>query len=149
MHKNRAIGFCSVLVGIVIAVYAMTIQTRIELTEPGPRAFPLIAGLGIAVCGIGILATEFHKVEDKPFLDKAGWKRYGMSAGILVCYCLLMGLFGFVLSTPLAILAFSRLFSQKKYNWLIGVLVSAVSTGLIYYIFTVVFHLPLPSGMLF
>lgn len=149
MHKNRAIGVCSILVGVVIAIYAMTIQTRIELTEPGPRAFPLIAGLGIAVCGIGILATEFHKAEDKPFLDKAGWKRYGISAAILIGYCLLMGLFGFLPATPLAILAFSRLFSQKKYNWLIGVLVSVISTGLIYYIFTVVFHLPLPAGMLF
>ena len=149
MHKSRVIGFCSVLVGIVIAVYAMTIQARIELTEPGPRAFPLIAGLGIAACGVGILATEFHKVEERPCLDWAGWKRYGLSAAILVIYCLLLNLLGFLPATPLVILALSRLFSQKKFNWIVGIAVAVVATGLIYYIFTVVFRLPLPSGALF
>lgn len=149
MHKNRIIGLCSVIVGIVIAIYAMTIRTKIELTEPGPRMFPLIAGIGIAVCGLGIFITEYNKREEKPFLDKAGWRRCGISAAVLLVYALLLNYFGFVAATPLAVLALSRVFSQKKFNWLIGVTVAVISTGVIYYVFTGAFHLPLPAGKLF
>ena len=68
---------------------------------------------------------------------------------ILFAYCLGLQVLGFLPATPLAILALSRLFSQKKYNWVMGVVISLLSTFIIYYIFASLFHLPLPDGMLF
>ena len=149
MPKGRIIGACYALLGLVIIIYSMGITTRMVLNEPGPSVFPLLAGVGILICGIGIFLTEYRKQTDKPFLDKQGWKRYGLSMVILFAYCLGLQVLGFLPATPLAILALSRLFSQKKYNWVMGVVISLLSTFIIYYIFASLFHLPLPDGMLF
>ncbi len=149
MYKGRIIGAGYALLGLAVIVYSMGITTRMELNEPGPSVFPLLAGVGILICGIGIFLTEYRKQSDKPFLDKNGWKRYGISMVILFAYCLGLGVLGFLPSTPLAILALSRLFSQKKFNWIMGIVVSLLSTAVIYYIFASLFHLPLPDGMLF
>lgn len=149
MHKGRIIGAGYALLGLAVIVYSMGITTRMELNEPGPSVFPLLAGVGILICGIGIFLTEYRRQEAKPFLDKEGWRRYGISMVILFAYCLGLQVLGFLPATPLAILALSRLFSQKKFNWIIGIVVSLISTAVIYYIFVSLFHLPLPDGMLF
>lgn len=128
MYKNRITGLCAIVLGIAIAIYSMTIKVRMQLNEPGPKVFPLIAGVGIAVCGLGLLITEYKTRSDKPFLTKEGWKRFGCSMVILVAYYLGLKLLGFLPATPFVILALSRLFSQKKFNWGIGCIVAVVAT---------------------
>lgn len=151
MRKNKMIGCCFALLGLLVTIYAATISTRVALNEPGPKVFPLISGIGIFVCGIGIFVTEYRNSaeDEKPFLDLKGWKRYGIAMLVLAAYYLGLEVLGFLISSPFIILALSRLFSQKKYNWPVGIIVSVVSTALIYFIFNGAFHLPLPDGILF
>lgn len=149
MSKDRKLGIGTVLIGLVICVYSQLINVKVELNEPGPRLFPLIAGLGILACGIGIYLTAAKSSEDKIFLDKDGFRRLGISLLILVGYTILLNIAGFVIATPVAVVAMSRLFSQKKYNYVVGAAVGLITTGVVYGLFSAAFNLPLPRGILF
>jgi len=62
---------------------------------------------------------------------------------LTVLYVLvLMPLTGFVISTLLFLFSTIFLFYERK--WLTAIIVSVVTTGVVYLLFTFVFHLPLP-----
>ena len=56
MGKNKVLGMGALVFGLAVTIYSQLINVRVELNEPGPRLFPLIAGLGI-------LAYPFSLVE--------------------------------------------------------------------------------------
>lgn len=149
MSKDKKLGLGAMLLGLAISIYSQMIQVRVELNEPGPRLFPLIAGIGILLSGVGIFCTAAAKEQEKVFLGKDGLKRLAVSMAVLVLYALALKLVGFVPATPFAVVALSRVFSQKKYNYVIGAVVGIVTTAVLYGLFSAAFHLNLPSGILF
>lgn len=149
MGKNKVLGMGALVFGLAVTIYSQLINVRVELNEPGPRLFPLIAGLGILACGIGILITERKNQEKEPFLDGKGKKRLAVTMVILAAYGIGLNYLGFILSTPLAVFGLSRYFCEKKYNYVIGVIVAVATTALLHVIFTSLFRLSLPKGILF
>ncbi len=149
MNKDKKIGLGSMAAGIAVVIYSFFINVRVALREPGPRLFPRIGGIILILCGLGIFMTARKKEEpDKPFLGgKSGLINLGKAFLILLCYGILMNFFGFLIPTPFFILAISRLFSQKKYNWVTGVIVAVVTTLILYFVFAKGFNLMLPSGI--
>lgn len=146
--KDVTIGAVSCLIGAAIIAYSFFINISVELSEPGPRLFPRIAGVIFIICGIGIAAEAIKDKEaQKQFLGKDGTKK--LITAILICfiYWAALKLLGFIIATPFAILALSWLFSTKKYSPVIGIVTGVISTALLYAIFNLAFHLPLPTGL--
>lgn len=151
MSKDRKIGLGAFTIGLAVFIYSFFINVRVALNEPGPRLFPRISGVILIISGIGLFLTAKKDDPDaKPFLGgKEGLLNLGKAFGILLCYGILLNFLGFIIPTPFFILAVSRLFSNKKYNWVTGVIVAVVTTAILYLIFTRGFNLQLPRGMLF
>lgn len=146
--KDFTIGIGSCLIGAAILIYSFFIRISVELSEPGPRLFPRIAGVIFIICGIGIIAAALKETgKSEEFLGKEGSKKLGIALLVCFIYWAALKVLGFIIATPFAIIALSRIFSSKKYNYVLGIAVGIIATALLYSVFSIAFHLPLPAGM--
>ena len=81
--------------GIVVALMATQIRVQANLTEPGPRLFPYISGIGLAICGLGMALTAKKEEGGDPYLTLSGWKRLGIAGVALFIYYLALEYIGF------------------------------------------------------
>ena len=151
-------GLLFALLGVATLALTTRIQVRPNLTEPGGRLFPNIAGVGLILCGIGIaLYREPSKSKRKdgeegelPFLDKEGAKRLLLFFSSLLFYFLALKYLGFLVATPFASFLFIRLLkSERKASIPASIALSVGFTGLLYFSFNYGFNIYLPKGMLF
>lgn len=152
LKRDHYVGIALFLVGAVICACTSQIQSHfaVDGSDVGPRLFPYITGIGIAVCGILTFLTTKRTGEDKPFLDKAGWKRLGALLGLLICYAVCLYLFGFLLSTPFMLfLLILLLAGSYKLNKIVVAVISIVASVLLYWLFVKVLYVMLPRGILF
>ncbi|MDL2229440.1 tripartite tricarboxylate transporter TctB family protein [Treponema sp. OttesenSCG-928-L16] len=150
MTKDRAGGIVFAVFGIAVAVLATQIKMRANLSEPGPRLFPYIAGIGMALCGLGMALTAKKDGNNEAYLTKAGWKRLGIAASVLFLYYLALEYIGFIISTPLFTFAIILILaSEKKINRIAAGLISLATTGILYFLFQHVFMIFLPEGRVF
>lgn len=150
--KNRDLfgGIVFALFGMAVIVIATGIRMPANLSEPGPRLFPYLSGGGMAVCGIGMALTALREKAGESFLDKKGWINLGKVALCMVIYYFALEYIGFLISTPFFTLAIILLLaSGKKVNIIVAVVVSLLTTGILYVLFQNVFMLFLPAGKLF
>ena len=150
MSKDRKIGIGAAAAGLAVVIYSFFINVRVALREPGPRLFPRIGGIILILCGIGLIITSksTDTPKNKVFLGgKKGIMNLFAAFLILVCYGVLLNFLGFVIPTPLFILAVSRLFSKKEYNWVTGIVVAVTMTAILYFVFTRGFNMQLPKGI--
>ena len=146
--KDRIGGIIFAIIGLAVVIIAQGIKQGVNLTEPGPRLFPRIAGVGIIVCGL-LMAIEAKPSEEKPFLDKAGWKRLAVAVGAMFIYYFALTYLGFLISTPIFTFAIINILaSGKKLNQILVVAISLVSTIALYFVFQKLFVMILPAGSL-
>lgn len=149
MSKDRIGGVAFALFGIVVTVLATQIRVPANLTEPGPRLFPYISGVGMAVCGLGMALTA-KKEDGEPYLTKDGWKRLGICSAALVLYYIALEYIGFLIATPIFTFAIVLILaSGVKLNKVMAAVTALVTTGSLYLIFQKAFQIFLPSGKLF
>ena len=79
-NKDRIGGIIFAIFGALVTSMASGIRMPANLSEPGPRLFPCIAGVGMLICGLGMAVTAKSSGDEAPFLEKAGWKRLGIVA---------------------------------------------------------------------
>lgn len=149
LSKDRIGGILFALFGIVVTVLAMQIRIPANLTEPGPRLFPYVSGIGMAVCGIGMAITAKDR-SGEPYLSKAGWKRMGIAGAVLVLYYLALEYIGFLIATPIFTFAIVMILADgKKVNKITAAIIALIATGGLYLLFQKAFLIFLPSGKLF
>ena len=117
------------------------------LHEPGPRIFPYLCGGGLGLCGF-CLMFEKPKGKPKQYLDKAGWLRVLKCFLLLALYAVLMYLFGYFISTLISSFLMMRVLSHGKASWLSTILVTVLTTGIVYVVFIYVLKTILPAGLL-
>ena len=156
LNRTQIVGVIFLLIAAFFAAMTPSIQVIDGLYEPGPRIFPYLAEGIIALCSIIMIIQARSKEKDpnakesKPYLDKAGWKRLGLASVLMIAYAVLLGIVGFLIATPIATLAFIFVLSSgEKVNKIAAVVITAVLTIGIYLLFTELFSIPLPSGILF
>lgn len=150
MNKDRIGGIFFAVVGAIVVFMASQIRMPANLSEPGPRLFPYIAGVGMILCGLGMLITAKKTENEKPFLTKAGWIKLAKVFGLLIAYCLGLQFLGFLISTPFfTAFVILLLAGEKKVNKISAIVVAVVTTAVIYLLFVRVFSIFLPSGMIF
>lgn len=152
LKRDHCVGIALFLIGVAICAYTSQIQSHfaVDGSDVGPRLFPYITGIGIALCGIFTFLTTKRSEADKPFLDKDGWKRLGALLLLLIGYAVCLYLFGFLLSTPFMLfLLILLLAGSHKLNKLVVVVVSVTTSVLLYWLFVKILYVMLPRGALF
>ena len=151
ISRNQITGIILALAGLVITI--LTMQFRIDMTAeyPGPKLFPLIAGVGMLLLGIGIF---FEKEPDdkQVVITNTMLIRLIKVFALTILYVLGLKYFGFLLSSPIYVFVACLLFSKaslenKSKIWMFAVFAVAVSV-FIYVVYTMGFSLRLPRGSL-
>lgn len=149
LNRDRIVAIGFFVLSIFVLIFAQNIAIPPNLSEPGPRIFPQIAGLGMLVCSVGMFFTT--KIEDeKPFLDKEGWKRLGLIFVMLILYLIALMYVGFLISTFVFLFLFINVLKNGKDAKLVTILaVTIITTILLYLAFTKGFAIALPKGKIF
>lgn len=119
-------------------------------TLMGPSFWPrLVLGALIVLTGIASVGTmrkvARSQAAAEPWLAlDRGKIRFFAALGLGAAYLLLMPWLGFILSTPLFMIAFMLLLGEQSKGWMAGV--SIVMTAVIIILFTKAMYVPLPRG---
>ena len=150
LTRNKCTGLICFAVGVILSIMASRFKPLIQLNEPGPSLFPMIGSIGLAICGIGIF-FEKEKEEKEVFLTKEGWIRVIQLAAILIIYTVCIKFFGFIYPMPFFLFAMIEALAtkEKRPKLIVAACVAVTVTLLIYVVFTYVFKIVLPVGILF
>lgn len=131
-------------------VYTYIPAARFE-GEPGPRAFPVLLGLALAVLGAlmtlqGVASSRAERVaETTPAPTR---REAGLAVGtfaLLTLYAYLLDKIGFVAATPVVIALAMYVLAQVRRWVLLGSIAVGITFGC-WLIFDVLLGTPLPSG---
>ena len=149
-NRTYVMGIECLLLSAFVFFETGNITERLVSNEPGPKFFPYISAVGIAL--FAILSMLFDgpkesKEGSKPYLDKAGWIRMAVILVETLVFCIIMDFFGFWIASILGTFVFTwTLKGKKKINVIFAVVFSVVLGTVCYFGFTRGFHIPLPSG---
>lgn len=139
-------------IAAVILWQTTILPEKFVSNEPGPKLFPYISAVGIAVCSILAMITEGPKETkegSKAFMDKAGWMKIFLLLGECVLFALGMNWIGFWITSMVGMFVFIwTLKEKKKINIIFAILLSICLGSICYFGFTKVFSIPLPKGKL-
>ncbi|MBU2235144.1 MAG: tripartite tricarboxylate transporter TctB family protein [Proteobacteria bacterium] len=126
-------------------------RTVLQDAQMGPAFWPrFILGCLIILSGIVSVGTIRKIAKEKAWgeslmtMDR-GRVRFFAAIGLIVAYLFLLKITGFIITTPLFMIAFMLLLGEKSKGWILGV--SVVMTGIIVVLFTKAMYVPLPRGV--
>ncbi len=112
---------------------------------PGPGYFPTILSIILILLSVLLIASS-GKVDNAPLgiFSKKNSIVF-IAGGVTLAYLGLIYVFGFLMATPLYLIAILRFFRMR--NWRSVVLTAGITTAASYAIFTTVLEVQLPSGL--
>jgi flagellar biosynthesis protein FliQ len=154
--KEIIIGVFLMIMSVVF--YALTYQFPEQTLAFSPKIFPcfvsgclFIFSFVLVVEGMLAVRRSSREKKLKPDLDKALNKEIiiRLSLGTLIGYgyTVLLPATGYVVATPPFIVGIMLVFNEK--NWLKIVATSIITTGLLYFLFRIIFKVPLPRFSMF
>ena len=156
-HPDVYIGGGAVALGLVglFLVVPREIDAFIQFgASPGmsPRVFPQVALIALAGLGLMLVVTRL-RTGTGPAPDEAegvtpGGRARALAAfAVMGLYAVLMEWLGYLLLTPLAIVALGALFGERR--WLRLAAVAVATTAVVWAFFRYLLFLVLPEGTLF
>lgn len=152
LRKANILGSCILILTCgTLAVQVVNIKSGVSVDYLGPRFFPglilaMIAALSVLVIGITWKSKEGT---DTAFASKSGLIYSIITLTVFIAYAIGLGIFGYAIATALFLFVLSSFFYGKIDKHLMIIAIYAVvSTAAIYALFTFVFHVRLPGGML-
>jgi putative tricarboxylic transport membrane protein len=145
-----AAGFALlVAVGALFLLY-VALQTPVRAVDIlwGPRLFPVVVMIALAICG-GTLAVSqlfFTKDSGEPTAEPNDWASMTYVLAGLVLFGVLVEQLGFVIAAGVLFVSVSRGFGSRRL--LMDAAVGLVLAGAIYLLFVRVLGLFLPGGSL-
>lgn len=111
-----------------------------EISAIGPFFFPKIIGVGLLLSGLFFLVPALRQraagtvaANDIILNDGPEWKAFAITAGLFLIYILALRFLGFIIATPLFIVATSWVIGSRKL--VRDIIVALILTGAIYLIF--------------
>ena len=140
--SDRLLGISALIFAALMAWFARGLQAPFSYEPVGPRAFPLLLALIIALCGAWLLLKHWRDAGKAPPTD---WWRMALMACYVFGYALLFQFLGFILATALVTVLIGRLFGGTWIRLAIG----GLSMGILFFIlFDRVLDVVLPLGLL-
>ena len=109
----------------------------------GPRAFPIVVGIGLISCSLWIGLSKARSLVAPIPID---WRLFLFSALTFLAYILLLEPVGYLLATVGLITLESRLLGSR--DWFRNLIVSVVITASVYGVFNLLLDIRLPEGLI-
>lgn len=155
--KRDAVTGLTGLIASMIWIVLIRFQTTQppKLLEPGPRLLPYVAFAVVFLSSLmlfikGLRDRKKDPKPDKPYFPKGGKLKVTKSYLMLVVYGVLMGILGFLITTPFACFAFIYdLKGNSQVKPVTAAIVAVLVTAGLYAMFVFGFQVKLPAGILF
>lgn len=125
-------------------------RTTLQGAQMGPAFWPrFLLGFLILLSGIVSVGTIREIAKEKAWgealmtMDR-GKVRFFVAVGLGVAYLFLLPIVGFIVVTPIFMIAFMILLGEKSKGWILGVAIAM--TAVIVLLFTKAMYVPLPRG---
>ncbi len=147
LNRTYVMGIFMLLFSAWIGYESTNIPQMLVSNEPGPRLFPYISAIGIAVFSILSMIFDGKVEKNSQYLDRAGYMRLLIIVGECLIFAFLMNLIGFWFVSMAGLFMFIyTLKGDKKLNIAICVIFCILLGSLCYFGFTRGFNIPLPKG---
>lgn len=152
MRRDTKTGIVGLIGCAFFLFMSKSIRQPAKLLEPGPRLFPYVAIVLIAISSIAliIMGVRDRNKEEKPYFPVGGIKKISKSYLILVIYAVAMTWLGFLITTPFATVAcIYDLKGNSRVRLIPSIIISLIVTAALYAMFVYGFQVKLPLGILF
>jgi putative tricarboxylic transport membrane protein len=140
-------GLFLLVVSLVILGGSLQLQVG-TFTAPGSGFFPLLTGLVMGIFSILIIAQarDTTKMPVRFWAPAANRRGIYLSFLFILAYALILERLGFIVSTTLFFILFSRYVSGHR--WTTAVFFALVTSLATYFVFNLVLQAPLPQGII-
>ena len=162
---NQVFCFITILFGALILFETWREGLAfISKRSPGAGFFPIIIGIGIIICGVGMIweqnvlrrkvkegtqdeyLLEEAKTMEKPVFEQGEVKNFFIILGVALMVVLLSKVIGLITAVTLAMIAYIRFLGKEP--WKLSLLIG-VGTGVVMFmVFGVLLNVPMPKGPL-
>ena len=151
--KDLGLGVFCILFAALIIYLSLQLKATGYEGDPGPKMFPIIGSVIMAVCGIAlIIAPEKNQ---KVFLTKEQWKAAGGLFAMYVLFAVLLWLLGFMFAVPIMLFIVTFLLSKLsvkdstvKHRLLISLIYGVVGGAVLYLAYVKGLKAQMPTGVL-
>lgn len=140
--NDRILGIAALVLAAFMTWFGHDLEAPFAYEPLGPKAFPLLLALVIALCGLTLIIKNRHTADPNPPGANA---RIGVMITIVAGYAMLFQWLGFVISTALMTTLVARLFGGRWVYAIIGGIVMGVAFFLL---FDKALDVVLPTGLL-
>lgn len=140
--SDRILGLLAMILAGSMIVAAWGYAAPVEYEPVGPRMFPLLLALVMAICGAGLMLRPGKAVA---WPKGAQLRHIAICTGAIIAYALLFQVLGFVIATALMALPLGRVFGG---TWRQCMLTGAGLGVALYLLFDKVLDVVLPLGLL-
>jgi putative tricarboxylic transport membrane protein len=137
------------LVGLGIIFWSSITLKIGTLRQPGGGVLPLFCGIVISILSIIVFfqsKVKTKEVSGESFFIIKSLIKILYTIGILIVYALVLERLGFIITTFIVMLFIFKQIARASY--FIGILESLITTGICYYIFSILLKISLPRGWL-
>lgn len=145
--SELVIGIACVALGVAVYIAAGNLQ-QVKLGI-GPGGFPKFIAVVLVLLGaVQTVTTLISGVNAPKFdVDKRATALFIAAVALAIAYVMLVTQLGFILLTPILLVAYMYLFGER--NWIKMIVIAIITTVCIWLLFTEVFMIFLPTGRLF
>ena len=151
--KDFGLGVFCILFAALIAYLSMQLKATGYEGDPGPKMFPMIGSVIMAICGIALIVAP--EKEAKVFLTKTQWKAALGLFGVYVLLAVLLWLLGFMFAVPIVLFIVTFMLSKLsvkdatvKHRLLISLIFGVVGGAVLYLAYIVGLKAQMPTGLL-
>ena len=152
--KDFGLGVFCILFAALIIYLSMHLKGSGYAGDPGPKLFPIIGSVIMAVCGIALIIAP--EKDARTFLSWAQWKAAFGLFGMYVGLALMLWLFGFMIAVPIALFIITFMLSKLSvkdatvgHRLLISLIFGVVGGAVLYLAYVVGLKAQMPAGLLF
>jgi hypothetical protein len=133
--------------GILLLLLSAAVWIGSSAFPPESSFFPRALAIIMALLTL-LMLFESHLDADEAVFDQgdAAYKRAAFVLLLTSAYSFLLGYFGFLVLTPISLLALMRIMEKGNYRWKIAA--SVLTTACIYFVFQMMLDVPLPAWSL-
>lgn len=143
-QTSRIVAVCVLLFAVVAAYYSSQLSFG-KWSQPGPGFVPILVSVLMGVLSIADVVMEFRKdaVAPEEFAN-INWIRFFLFSALCLIYVVLQKQIGFLLDTVICLFLMIKVAGIK--GWIKPVLVSVLFSAFVWYVFTQLLKVPLPSA---
>ena len=120
---DRTLGIVAILFAVFLGVFGYDLEPPFSYEPIGPKAFPLLIAVIMAICGLILTVKGGNEAEAN---RKSANLRILTMVAYIVLYAFLFNILGFVVSTALMTILVGKLFGAKWWQAIVGGVVVSV-----------------------